>query len=223
MNKFLAQHLQISRRAADELIEKGKVRINDEPAALGSRVFASDSIVANGRPIQATEEVRLIYIAMHKPKGYVCSRKQQGDAPTIFSLLGPEYQHLNPVGRLDKDSSGILLLTNDGDFAHSMTHPSFKKTKQYEVTIDKPLTPLHRQMISDFGIQLADGGSKLHLERLREGDDTKWHVTMHEGRNRQIRRTFSALGYEVIRLHRTVFGPFTLDGLAAGAIKQLTP
>lgn len=116
-----------------------------------------------------------------------------------------KFHELKPVGRLDKDSSGILLFTNDGDFAHTMTHPSFHKQKTYEITLDKDLEPLHQQMINDYGVQLDDGPSKLILERRSETNRTDWTVLMHEG-NRQICRTFAALGYTVTKLHRTVFG-----------------
>jgi pseudouridine synthase len=154
----------------------------------------------------------------NKPRGVVVSRNGQGSR-TIYDLLPPEYQRLNSVGRLDKDSSGLLLLTNDGTLAHEFTHPSRHKNKVYEVTLDKPLQPLHRQMISDHGLQLADGPSKLQLDRQNDGNDMGWIVTMHEGRNRQIRRTFAALGYTVNTLHRTYFGPYTLDDLPVGELK----
>ena len=158
---------------------------------------------------------------MNKPEGYVCSRRQQGDTPTIYSLLPPEYQHLKTVGRLDKNSSGLILLTNNGDLAHKLTHPSFIKVKKYEVTLDKPLEPLHHQMIADIGVDLPDGKSRFALERLRDGDDRNWLVTMHEGRNRQIRRTFGALGYDVVRLYRATFGPFTTYELDGGQMLRL--
>jgi 23S rRNA pseudouridine2605 synthase len=158
---------------------------------------------------------------LNKPVGYVCSRNGQG-SKTVYDLLPPEYQQLKTVGRLDKDSSGLLLLTNDGQLAQELTHPSQQKRKVYEVTLDKPLQPLHRQMISDHGVSLEDGPSKLELERQHDGDDTKWIVTMHEGRNRQIRRTFAALGYEVIQLHRTKFGNYQLGTLQKGKLKALS-
>lgn len=162
-----------------------------------------------------TEKAEYSYIALNKPIGYVSSRRQQGDNPTLYSLLPEALHSLKPVGRLDKDSSGLLILTDDGDFAFQMTHPKFYKVKTYNVTLSRPLEPLHQQMISDYGIQLEDGPSKLSLERI--GDDRKsWVVTMHEGRNRQIRRTFSALGYTVGELHRTSFGPYSLNDLASG-------
>ena len=111
-------------------------------------------------------------------------------------------------------------MTNDGDFAHSMTHPSFYKIKRYLVTIDQPLQPLHRQMINDFGVQLPDGRSQLTLERQHEGDGYRWIVEMSEGRNRQIRRTFDALGYTVKKLHRTNFGNYSLGDLKRGEWRE---
>jgi 23S rRNA pseudouridine2605 synthase len=222
LNKLLASHLGIGRRAADDLIEKGKVIVNGDRARLGQQVSTADTITVNGAPLVWSAAPALTYLLLHKPIGYVCSRRQQGDAPTIYSLLPAKYHHLQPVGRLDKDSSGLLLLTNDGDFALKMTHPSFGKTKEYEITLDTPLTPLHRQLISDIGVTLPDGPSRLQLERLKEGNDTKWRVLMHEGRNRQIRRTFAALGYKVTQLHRTRFGTFSLD-VASGKYKEVQP
>ena len=161
-----------------------------------------------------------LYVGLNKPAGYVCSRKAQGEFPTIYELLPAKYHDLKTVGRLDKDSSGLILLTNDGDFAFKMTHPSFTKTKVYEVELDHPLEPLHQQEISDFGIEIGDGVSKLGLTRL---DDSRqhWRVEMSEGRNRQIRRTFGALGYTVTRLHRTAFGPYLLDGLGEGEFVEV--
>ena len=125
-------------------------------------------------------------------------------------------RELKTVGRLDKDSSGLILLTNDGDFAFSMTHPKFYKEKVYEVKLDRDLEPLHQQMIADFGVQLDDGISKLGLTRYADDNRREWRVTMSEGRNRQIRRTFIALGYQVVALHRIQFGKYQLAGLEPG-------
>jgi 23S rRNA pseudouridine2605 synthase len=215
LNKHIASALAIGRRQVDTLIEKGRVLVNGTKPELGARVREGDVITVDGKPLQAQSQA-FTYLALNKPAGYVCSRRQQGDTPTIYALLPEKYLHLKPVGRLDKDSSGIIILTNDGDFAHRMTHPSFVKTKRYEVTLDAALQPLHRQMISDIGVDLPDGKSQLELERMRDGNDTAWLVTMHEGRNRQIRRTFAALGYEVTALHRIQFGSYKLDNLAPG-------
>ena len=219
LNKFLAYQLGMSRREADELIEKGSVLINGEIAILGQRFKQGDSITVGGKPVTITTGFR--YIALHKPVDYVCSRRAQDETPTVYELLPKEYHDLKLVGRLDKNSSGIILLTNDGDFAHHMTHPSFHKTKIYEVGLDQPLQPLHRQMISDHGISLEDGVSKFELARLTDGDETAWQITMHEGRNRQIRRTFAALGYDVTKLHRTQFGPFALEDLAPAQWREV--
>lgn len=220
LNKHLALALGVSRREADELIESGSVTIDGTVAQLGARITQDSAVAVKGRPLKADTEYR--YLLFHKPVGYVCSRKAQGDNPTIYDLLPKDVASLKPVGRLDKDSSGVLLLTNDGDFAHTMTHPKFSKVKVYTVRLSAPLQPLHQQMISDFGIEIDDGTSRLALERI--GDDrTEWTVTMSEGRNRQIRRTFAALGYEVAALHRTAFGPFTIGTLQAGQTKPVTP
>lgn len=208
LNKFLALQLGISRRQADELIEKGRISINGKTAQLGERFKVGDEIKLGEKTISKTREEKK-YVIFNKPRGYVCSRKKQGENETIYAILPKEFSVLKPVGRLDKDSSGILLLTNDGDFAFRMTHPKFRKVKEYLVSLDTPLQPIHQQMIADFGINLPDGKSQLGLERL---DDSRknWKVIMSEGRNRQIRRTFSAIGYEVEKLHRTVFGSYIL-------------
>jgi 23S rRNA pseudouridine2605 synthase len=218
LNKYIASALAIGRRQVDHLIEKGNVLVNGQRPELGARLHPGDHITVNGKTL-ADQTKPYIYIALNKPTGYICSRRQQGETPTIYSLLPASYKHLKPVGRLDKDSSGLILLTNDGDFAHHMTHPRFIKIKQYEVTLNKPLQPLHRQMISEFGVTLTDGASKLGLERVGEGSDNNWIVTMHEGRNRQIRRTFAALGYGVTALHRTQFGPYKLNSLPEGHVE----
>lgn len=213
LNKFLAEQLGISRREADDAITAGKVTIEGKIAKLGARVEDANAVRYGGKIVTPTE--KRAYLALNKPPGYVCSRRRQGEAPTIYELLPEKYQKLKTVGRLDKDSSGLILLTDDGDFAFRMTHPKFVKTKIYEVKLDHALEPLHQQMISDFGVMLKDGGSRLGLEKM--SDDRKtWRVTMHEGRNRQIRRTFGALGYTVVELKRVVFGKYRLDELETG-------
>lgn len=213
INKYTALATGMSRRAADIVISEQRVQINGVTATNGDDVQATDAVLLDGKPISAA--VDLITIRLHKPVGYVCSRNGQG-SETIYDLLPTDYHQLKPVGRLDKDSSGLLLLTNDGQLAQQLTHPSHHKTKVYEVTLDQPLQPLHRQMISDHGVLLDDGASKLALARQHDNDEASWIVTMHEGRNRQIRRTFVSLGYTVTRLHRTNFGSYSLGDLAAG-------
>lgn len=215
VNKFLAHATGMSRREADNAIAAGRVTVDGVKAVMGSQAGPNAQVRLDGKPIGAQENYT--YLLLHKPVGYVCSRRRQGDSPTIYELLPTELRKLKPVGRLDRDSSGLLFLTDDGDFAHQMTHPKFQKHKRYEVELDHDLEPLHQQMINDYGVTLDDGVSKLTLERMSEDSRRSWHVMMSEGRNRQIRRTFSSLGYTVTQLHRTTFGPYHLGDLAEGA------
>lgn len=213
LNKYIAAGTELSRRKADEAIEQGRVTVNGQTPQQGQDISDTDVVALDGRRI--TPAVNTVTIMLNKPPDCVVSRDGQG-ARTVYDILPPEYQQLNPVGRLDKYSSGLLLLTNDGVLAHELTHPSRQKHKVYQILLDKPLQPLHRQMINDHGLTLADGVSKLQLERQTEGDDIAWIVTMTEGRNRQIRRTFEALGYRVTHLHRTQFGNYSLGSLGQG-------
>jgi len=217
INKFVAQASGLSRRAADEAIKAGRVTINGQPAELGDDVTPVVFVRLDDTLLEHTPEHQTIML--HKPKGYVCSRAGQG-SQTIYDLLPPEYQQLKPVGRLDKDSSGLLLLTSDGDLANQLTHPRYGKTKIYEVMLDKPLEPLHQQLISDHGIELEDGRSQLQLHK-QDSAGRQWQVTMQEGRNRQIRRTFAALGYLVTELQRTQFGNYALANLPAAQWRVL--
>ena len=217
LNKYLATNLGISRREADDLIAARKVRLNGEVAEIGARVQDEDKVEYGRQQVQARP---LIYLALNKPIGYVCSKKRQGETPTLYELLPEKYRQLKTVGRLDKDSSGLILLTNDGDFAFKMTHPSFVKKKRYELELDLPLVALHQQMIAYFGIELADGPSKLALMSLDESRK-RWQVEMSEGRNRQIRRTFAAIGYKVVKLHRISFGNYVLGNLKSGEFELI--
>ncbi|MBQ2660385.1 rRNA pseudouridine synthase [Candidatus Saccharibacteria bacterium] len=220
LNKFLAERLGVSRREADDLIAGGKVFVNGKTGVLGQRIDKNDKVCYNEKIIPFSQN--FLYLALNKPVGYVCSRRQQGDSPTVYELLPEKYRTLKTVGRLDRDSSGIILFTNDGDFAFRMTHPKFLKTKIYEVELDHPLEPLHQQMIVDFGVEIGDGVSKLGLTKLND-ERTKFQVVMHEGRNRQIRRTFAALGYKVVALERKVFGKYELSGLKPGEFVEFSP
>ena len=217
LKKYLAEKVGRSRREADNLIVDGKVLVNQQPAVLGARISETDEIICDGKII-STKKPEYIYLMLNKPVGYVSSRKAQGEVPTLYELLPEKYQKLKTVGRLDKNSSGLILLTNDGDFAFKHTHPKFYKLKTYLVELDQTLAPLHQQEISDFGIHLEDGLSKLFLTKLDKGR-LKWQVEMSEGRNRQIRRTFAALGYKVVKLHRIEFGHYQLGDLKTGEFK----
>lgn len=218
LNKYLAASTELSRRGADEAIAGGRVTVNGQAPEQGMDIGETDTVTLSGKIVRpATGHTTILF---HKPRGYVVSRNGQGSG-TIYDILPVEYRNLNPIGRLDKDSSGLLLLTNDGQLAQELTHPSKQKIKIYEVTLDAPLQPLHRQMISDYGLQLDDGPSKLQLERQTNEDDTRWVVKMHEGRNRQIRRTFAAVGYTVRTLHRVQFGEYKLHNLAPGTVEKI--
>lgn len=218
INRFVANALQISRRAADALITAKEVQYNGRTALPADQVSESDVVSRAGIQLtHATNEP--IVIMLHKPVGYICSHKQQGSTPTIFSLLPPEYRTLNPVGRLDKDSSGILLLTNDGEMLYELTHPKFIKDKVYEVTLLQPLSAEAQKKVQQ-GVNLEDGISALQLQMLT--NDRHWRVTMHEGRNRQIRRTFKAVDREVVGLHRIQFGDFTLGELPEKSIRKIS-
>jgi 23S rRNA pseudouridine2605 synthase len=220
LNKYLALQLGISRREADIIIESSTVTINGKPAEIGNKVNENDQVAVAGSDIAKTVTAHQ-YLLLNKPTGYVCSRRSQGDNKTIYELLPAEYHKLKTVGRLDKDSSGLILLTNDGDFALRMTHPRYSKIKVYNVRLSRDLEPLHQQMISDFGVTLEDGQSQLSLSRMYDESRKEWVVTMSEGRNRQIRRTFEALGYSVKKLHRIQFGNYSLGDMKRGEYKPV--
>lgn len=211
INQYLAKATGMSRRGADEAIAEGRVTINDKVVTLGSTVGTNDTVFLDGNTVSLAAQTTTIML--NKPVGYVCSREGQG-SKTVYDLLPEDLHNLKPVGRLDKDSSGLLLLTNDGELANKLTHPRYNKEKVYEVGLDKNLAKPDRRAIEE-GVQLNDGPSKLGLS----GEGPKWTVTMSEGRNRQIRRTFDALGYTVKKLHRTNFGDYGLDDLDQGKYK----
>lgn len=215
INKYIAQATGLSRRAADLAIQTGRVTINGQSASPGDQVGATDTVTLDNRRI--TPAVNTLTLMLNKPVGYVCSRNGQG-SPTIYELLPSEFRQLKPVGRLDKDSSGLLLLTNDGQLANQLMHPSYQKTKIYKITLHKPLAKTDQSTIES-GVLLADGPSKLGLKSLA-ADGRYWQINMQEGRNRQIRRTFAAMGYTVTQLHRTQFGDYRLKGLTSGAFKE---
>lgn len=211
LNQYIAQTTGISRRVADSLIASRRVQLNGRIAIIGDKTAAGDTVQLDGKTIQPKKTWTTI--VLNKPAGYVCSRRGQG-SKTVYDLLPAQYQRLKPVGRLDKDSSGLLVLTDDGLLANHLTHPRYQKTKRYEVILDRPL-PIEDQNKVEQGVALSDGSSALALEPL-DGSGQNWRISMQEGRNRQIRRTFDALGYTVTKLHRTDFGSYNLGNLAAG-------
>jgi 23S rRNA pseudouridine2605 synthase len=203
INRYIAFCTGMSRRSADRVISEERVKLNGSFVSPGMNVSDKDIVSLDGVMLQAPSKYQTIML--NKPVGYVVSRNGQG-SDTIYSLLPPTLYNLKPVGRLDKDSSGLLLLSDDGNLTQSLTHPSVMKQKIYEIIIDKPLRFKNLQAIQK-GIMLEDGISKLELK----GKDKEWLVTMYEGRNRQIRRTFASQGYSVSKLNRIQFGEYTLD------------
>ena len=223
LNKFLAERIGISRREADDLIASGRVTVDGKIAEFGMQIDDNTEVLVDKKNVAFSHNYT--YLMLNKPRGYVSSRRRQGDTPTLYELLPKNLQTLKTVGRLDKESSGLILLTDDGDFAFRMTHPKFFKIKTYIVELDKPLAPLHQQMISDIGITLPDGLSKLFITKLADKNGEisgkRLQVEMSEGRNRQIRRTFAALGYEVADLDRIEFGHYKLGELGRGKFEKV--
>jgi 23S rRNA pseudouridine2605 synthase len=214
INKYVALCTGMSRRAADTAIDNGRVVVNGQKPINGYSIQETDAVTVDGQVIRPPTKNTIM---INKPVGYVCSRDGQG-SNTIYDILPADLHNLKPVGRLDKNSSGLLLLTNDGDLANQLTHPRYVKQKIYQIQLDKPLQPDHRQQIQQSGVMLDDGLSKLKLDPL---NGASWQVTMTEGRNRQIRRSFETLGYTVTKLHRTQFASYALDDLAKGEYKTI--
>lgn len=209
INAFVARATGLSRRAADAAIEERRVELNGRPATLGQTTEPNDTVTLDGRPL--TVVTATTTIMFNKPAGYVCSRQGQG-SPTVYDLLPAEYRRLKPVGRLDKDTSGLLLLTDDGQLANNLTHPRYNKEKVYKVSLNKPLRPEDKAKV-ERGVKLSDGISKI---RIKDLDGQDFTASLSEGRNRQIRRTFAALGYQIEQLHRTNFGDYALGDLSSG-------
>ena len=209
LNQFLAKTTDLSRRSADQAIADGRVLVNEQLAKVGQSVEESDSVRLDGKLLSSSIETKTIQL--NKPYGYVVSKDGQG-SKTIYELLPDELQNLKPIGRLDRNSTGLLLLTNDGHLNQTLSHPSHQKDKVYKVLLHKELSP-EDKIKFEMGVELEDGLSRLKLL----GGGQKWQVTMAEGRNRQIRRTFDLLGYKVIKLHRTNFGEYHLDDQKSGS------
>jgi 23S rRNA pseudouridine2605 synthase len=216
LNQYIAHATDMSRRAADQVISAGRVKVNNLTPDLGVRVGPNDVVTLDSRVI--TPSVKTTTILLNKPVGYVCSKDGQG-SQTIYDLLPPELKHLNPAGRLDKDSSGLVILTDDGQLLNQLTHPSFNKEKLYEITLNRPLTNDDFKSITQTGVDIGDSRQSIFM--LYRISDFELRACLTEGRNRQIRRTFSALNYTVKKLHRTQVGDFKLDDLADGKFKTI--
>jgi len=186
------------------------VAVNDETATIAQQVDGSETIAVDGNLIHTKKK---ILVLVNKPMSYVCSKQSQDDKPTIYELLPTSLQHLSYAGRLDADSKGLVIMTNDGQLIQHLTHPKFEVMRTYEVMLNKKLATKHLKQLSDLGVELDDGLSK--FDQI-EVVGSIVHVALHEGRNRQIRRTFGLLGYEVVSLKRTSHGPYSLDDIPSG-------
>ncbi len=218
--KYLASAGIASRRAAEELIRAGRVTVGGETVtdpAFG--VGDGDAITFDGQPVAATESVTRVVYAVNKPLGVVSTASDPQGRPTIVSLVRTAAR-LYPVGRLDADTTGLILLTNDGDLAHRLTHPSFEVEKTYRARLaGGPVrdTALRRLRA---GVQLEDGMTS--PARVRRAGPNILELTIHEGRKRQVRRMCEEVGYRVLALERVRFGPLELGSLASGASRRLT-
>ncbi|OYW72243.1 MAG: hypothetical protein B7Z37_25465 [Verrucomicrobia bacterium 12-59-8] len=218
LNRYLSQCGIASRRGAEEIILGGRVSINGHVITeLATKVQPEDKVVVDGSPVRAETPVVLV---LNKPKGYLCSRGDKQDRMTIYDLLPLKYQNLHHVGRLDKESEGLILLTNRGDLSHRIIHPSQGAEKEYEVVVDQALNPdvmakLVKGMMTEEGFARA--------ERTWMDGDYRAHIVLKMGLKRQIRMMLYYLGYEVTRLTRIRIGWLKLHGLSKGAYKELTP
>ena len=221
LNKFLANAGICSRREADEFILSGAVTVNGQVVTeLGTKVLRTDEVVFHGAPVSLEKKV---YVLLNKPKDYVTTSDDPQQRKTVMDLVKnvcPE--RIYPVGRLDRNTTGVLLLTNDGDLASKLTHPKFLKKKVYHVFLDKNVDPQDMERIKD-GIDLEDG--EVHadaIEYCNENDKSQVGVEIHSGKNRIVRRIFESLGYRVVKLDRVQFAGLTKKNLRRGDWRFLT-
>ena len=220
LNRFIAQSGICSRREADDFITAGVVSVNGKIVTeLGTKVLPTDEVRFNDEPVQGEKKV---YLVLNKPKGYVTSLDDPHAGKTVMELVsGACTERIYPVGRLDKNSVGLLLFTNDGDLTRQLTHPSYKKKKIYQVTLDKPLTRADMDRIAE-GITLEDG--EIYADEISYVKENKQEVgiEIHSGRNRIVRRIFEFLGYNVTKLDRVYYAGLTKKNLKRGAWRFLT-
>ena len=220
LNRFIAQSGICSRREADDFIRAGVVTVNGQVVTeLGTKVQPTDEVRFNDQRLQGEKKV---YLVLNKPKGYVTSLEDPHAGKTVMELVkGACEERIYPVGRLDKNSLGLLLFTNDGDLTKQLTHPSYKKKKIYQVTLDKPLTRADMDRIAE-GITLEDG--EIHADEISYVKENRQEVgiEIHSGRNRIVRRIFEFLGYTVTKLDRVYYAGLTKKNLKRGAWRFLT-
>ena len=221
LNKFIANSGVCSRREADNFILAGVVTVNGEVVTeLGTKVnINTDDIRFNGERLKGEDK---IYIVMNKPKGYVTTASDPHAEKTVMDLLKGCPSRVFPVGRLDKNTTGVLMFTNDGEIAEKLTHPSYDKKKIYQVSLDSKLKQEDYEKILS-GVELSDGVIAAdELEYIEEDDHRKLGIEIHSGKNRIVRRIFESLGYEVKALDRVYFAGLTKRGLKRGEWRYLS-
>jgi 23S rRNA pseudouridine2605 synthase len=215
LNAWLARAGVASRRGADELIRAGRVTVNGEPGRLNTFVGARDRVALDGR---ALERQALAYVLLHKPTGVVTTARDPGGRPTVVGLVGHPARVV-PVGRLDADTTGALLLTNDGELAHRLAHPRYEIEKVYVATVEGD--PGDAQLAElELGVELEDG--RTAPARARRLGPGRVELTIHEGRKHQVKRMLAAVGHPVTGLHRSRYGSLSDAGLAPGESRELT-
>ena len=222
LNKYIASSGLCSRRKADELIESGVVMVNGKIVTeLGYRVQLKDKVFVNKKLIHP---VKHEYYRFYKPAGYITTSDDEKGRKTIYDLLPERLHHLKPVGRLDRESTGLLILTNDGDLINDLTHPSAKVPKLYRVTINGKITQNDIDKMSK-GIEIEpDKKAYAQVDVLEiDNDSTTMEILLFQGMNRQIRKMFEYLGFEVISLKRIQHATLNLDGLKRGEFKPIKP
>ena len=220
LQKLIAAAGLCSRRTAEEWIAAGRVRVNGETATVGQSADPeTDTICVDGVPVTPPE--RRVYLMLNKPRGYVTTLSDERGRPTAAELVADCGTRVYPVGRLDLDSEGLLLFTNDGDMTRQLTHPSYRKKKIYQVSLDKPLTRADMDRIAE-GITLEDG--EIHADEIAyvKEDKSEIGIEIHSGRNRIVRRIFESLGYSVRKLDRVYYAGLTKKNLKRGAWRFLT-
>jgi 23S rRNA pseudouridine2605 synthase len=216
LQKVLARSGFGSRRACEELIEAGRVTVNGEVAELGRRVAAADLVEVDGVPVSISEG--LVYYLLNKPRGAVTTASDTHGRPTVVELV-PAEPRVFPVGRLDADTEGILVLTNDGGLAYRLSHPSFGVEKEYLAEVEGRPSPAAVRRLRE-GVDLEDG--RTAPARVSVVAPSALRIVVHEGRNRQVRRMCAAVGHPVVRLVRTRIGPIADRSLRPGAWRELT-
>lgn len=223
LQKFMADAGVASRRKCEEMISAGRVRVNGETAALGSAVDPLlDVVELDGQPLRLAGE-RLTVI-LNKPRGVMCTVSDPEGRPTVMDYVKDLPARVYNVGRLDYDSEGLLVMTNDGELAYRLTHPKFQMGKTYSAVCDGALTLEQRRALEQ-GVMLEDGmtyPAKVEEVRPLKNGNTAFNITIHEGRNRQVRRMLAAVGHETLMLRRVALGPLRLGGLPAGSCRELT-